>query len=84
MDTMIAFELAGVLAAWGVAAYSIWRWGPGLRKRSVRCPSKKVRATVLADQREPEFGCLRVVDVETCSLIPSQVLSCGKGCLAKF
>ena len=84
MDTIIALELAGVLAAWGVAAYSIWRWGPGLRKRSVTCPNTKRTARVLADQREAEFGCLRVADVETCSLIPSQVLSCGKGCLAKF
>lgn len=58
MSGIITLEATGVLACWAVVAYTIWKWGPGLRKRSVRCPEKKVRAKVLADQREAEFGCL--------------------------
>ena len=77
-------EALAVLAAWTVVPYAIWKWGPGLRKRAVKCPITQRRAVVLADQREAEFGCLRVVDVTTCSLIPSQVLSCGKGCVARL
>ena len=84
MDSIIVLEIAAVLAAWTVVAFTIWKWGPGLRKRSVTCPNIKRTARVLANQREAEFGCLRVVDVETCSLIPSQVLTCGKSCLEKF
>jgi len=84
MDSIIALEVAGVIAAWTVAGFTIWKWGPGRRKRSVTCPKTKRTARVLADQREAEFGCLRVVDVETCSLLPSQALTCGKGCLEKF
>ena len=84
MGNIILLEVVGVLLAWVVAGYTIWKWGPGLRKRSVTCPNTKRTARVLADQREAEFGCLRVVDVETCSLIPSQVLTCGKGCIAKI
>jgi hypothetical protein len=84
MDSIIGIEIIAVLTAWAVAGFTIWKWGPGLRKRSVTCPNTKRTARVLADQREAEFGCLRVVDVEACSLIPSQVLSCGKACLAKF
>ena len=84
MDSIIALEVATVFSAWAVAGFTIWKWGPGFRKRSVTCPNTKRTARVLADQREAEFGCLRVVDVRTCSLIPSQVLSCGKDCIAKI
>jgi hypothetical protein len=84
MDSIILLEIAAVLVAWAVVAFTIWKWGPGIRKRSVKCPNTKRTARVLADQREAEFGCLRVADIETCSLIPSQALTCGKGCLEKF
>lgn len=84
MDSILALEIAGVAAAWTVTGFTIWKWGPGLRKRSVACPNKKRTARVLADQREAEFGCLQVVDVETCSLIPGQQLNCGKECIAKI
>ena len=77
-------EALTVLAAWTVAAYAIWKCGPGFRKRAVKCPNTRRRAVVLADQREGGFGCLRVVDVAVCSLIPSQVLSCGKACVARL
>ncbi len=72
------------LVIWSAAGYAIWHWGPGLRRRGVRCPEKNTFAEVLADQRESEFGCLRVVDVKTCSLLPGAPLACGKECLAKL
>ena len=82
MDTIILLEIAGVLASWAVVAFAIWKWGPGVRKRSVPCPNLNVHAEVLTDQRESEFGCLRVVDIRDCSLIPSAVVTCQKDCLA--
>ncbi len=84
MSNIIALEILGILAAWAATAYAIWRWGPGLRKRSVRCPEKKVKARVMADQREAEFGCLRVVDVTACSLLPGATLTCDKECLGRI
>jgi hypothetical protein len=80
MTTIIKEALVGVAACWAVAGYSIWKWGPGLRKRSVQCPERKVRATVLADQREAEFASLRVVDVKACSLLTPAHPDCSKQC----
>jgi len=79
MTAIIKEALVGVAVSWTVAGYAIWKWGPGLRKRSVRCPERKVRATVLADQREAEFGSLRVADIKACSLTPAQ-MNCSKQC----
>jgi hypothetical protein len=84
MDNIIILEIVGVLAAWTVVGYAIWRWGPGARHRAVRCPEKKVRAKVMADQREAEFGCLRVVDITACSLLPGASVTCGKECLGQL
>jgi hypothetical protein len=84
MNNIIALEIVGVLAAWTVAGYAIWRWGPGVRRRAVRCPEKKVRAKVMADQREAEFGCLRVADVTACSLLHGAPVTCGKECLGQL
>jgi hypothetical protein len=78
MTMLIKIALAGVVVCWIVAGYAIWKWGPGLRKRSVRCPERKVRARVLADQREAEFGTLHVVDVKSCSL--TRQMDCSKQC----
>jgi hypothetical protein len=84
MGSIYLLEALTVLAAWTVAGYAIWKWGPGLRKRAVKCPNTKRRAVVVADQREAEFGCLRVADVTACSLIPSRMLSCGKPCVSRL
>jgi len=81
MDSILILEIVAVVVCWIIAAYAIWKWGPGLRKRSVKCPEKKVRAQVMADQREVEFGCLSVADVAACSLFHNEPLSCGKECL---
>jgi hypothetical protein len=84
MNSIIALEISGVLICWAVLAHAIWKWGPGLRRRSVRCPEKKVGARVLADQREAEFGCLHVVGVKECSLLRNAPVACSKGCLAQL
>lgn len=84
MNGMIALEILAVLICWVVLGHAIWKWGPGLRRRSVRCPEKRVGARVLADQREAGFGCLKVVEVKECSLFENAPLACGKGCLARL
>jgi hypothetical protein len=81
MSSALVFAIVAGLVFWAIAGYAIWRWGPGLRKRSVWCPVLKRRARVLADQREAEFGSLMAVDVKSCSLIKGQALTCGKECL---
>jgi hypothetical protein len=83
MDNLLLLEIPTVLAAWAVTGYAIWKWGPGLRKRRVRCPEKSLKAVVLAEQREAEFGCLTVADVHGCSLL-ARGADCGKACLARF
>ena len=84
MNSIIALEIPGVLVCWAVLAHVIWKWGPGLRRRSVRCPEKRAAAKVLADQREGEFGCLRMVDVKKCSLLGEGPVSCSKGCIIRL
>jgi len=84
MTETIVLEVFGVLLAWWVAGYAIWKWGPGKRNRSVRCPETGKTANVLAVQKELEFGCLRVLDVTQCSLIPGQTLACPKTCIARL
>ena len=83
MDYKLTLGMIVVLAVWILAGKAIWRLGPGLRKRSVRCPAKSVSATILAEQREAEFGCLSVVDVKACTLFPNAPLDCGKSCIAR-
>jgi hypothetical protein len=80
MTAIIKAAILAVVVCWAVAAYAIWKWGPGLRKRTVKCPESKRRATVLADQREAEFGSLRVADIKACSLLTPARPDCSKQC----
>ncbi len=82
MTTFIPEAIVGVLVCWIIATYAIWKWGPGVRKRRVRCPEKRLRARVLADQREADFASLQVVDVKACSLIAGAPLNCSKQCVS--
>jgi hypothetical protein len=84
MASIFVLEAATLFVCWVVAGYVIWKWGPGFRKRAVACPEKKVRAQLIADQREAEFGCLRVTDVKSCSLLPGQELTCSKACVPRL
>jgi hypothetical protein len=70
-----------MLVCWTIAGYVIWKWGPGMRRRSVQCPEKKLSAKVLAEQVEGDFSCLRVVDVKSCSLVAGEILTCDRSCL---
>jgi hypothetical protein len=83
MTSTLALVLLTGLLCWTVAGYAIWKWGPGLRTRRVRCPVLKRRARVLADQREVEFACLKVADVKRCSLMSGSI-TCGKECLQRL
>jgi hypothetical protein len=83
MEVMIVV-VALMLGAWAVAGYAIWKWGPGVRRRSVRCPEKGAMASVIAEQREGDFGCLRVVDVKACSLVAGDILTCDRECMARL
>jgi len=82
MTSTLVLAVMGGLVFWVIVGYCIWRWGPGLRTRSVRCPVLNRRAKVLADQQEPQFCCLMVADVKSCSLIEGPVLTCNKECLS--
>ncbi len=84
MTGLIPEAVVGVLVCWAIAAYVVWKTGPGLRKHIVRCPEKKLRAKIVADQREAEFGSLKVIDVRTCSLEAGSVLNCSKRCMAQL
>jgi hypothetical protein len=85
MTSTLVPALATVLVSWSLAGFVIWKWGPGLRSRYVRCPLLKKRATVLADQRETGFACsyagLEAVDIKRCSLVNGRPLMCAKECL---
>ena len=83
-DEAQVVAILAVVAAWSVFAYTVWRWGPGRRHRTVRCPEKKRRARLVVEQREAEFGALQVTDVSACSLLPEGPVTCDKACLQKF
>ena len=80
----MGLAVVAVLTAWAVLFLTIRRWGPGRAKRWVRCPTKRVQAKVVVEQREGDFGSLRVTDVAACSLFPDAPLTCGKECLARL
>lgn len=84
MDAALAVAILAVVSAWAVLFFAIRRWGPGYAKRGVRCPVQRVRAKVKVEQREGDFGSLRVADVCACSLFPDAPLTCGKECLAQL
>ena len=83
MTSNLVLAIVGGLVLWAIVGYAIWRWAPGLRKRSVRCPVLKRRARILADQREAEFVSLMMIDVKSCSLVTGPPLTCSKECLTQ-
>jgi hypothetical protein len=71
-----------IAAIWAVGAYFIWRYGAGLRLRTVWCPVLKKRATILAVQRRAHApGGLAVMDVKACSLLRGGFLNCRGECV---
>jgi hypothetical protein len=85
MTFALVLAIVAGLVSWLAVGYAIWQWGPGLRKRSLWCPTLKKQAKVLGDQREADFVCsyagLKVVDVQYCSLLKGPPLMCDKACL---
>jgi hypothetical protein len=84
MNTAGVLTLLFMVCFWGVTIYMIWKWGPGIRRRSVRCPEKNLRAEVLALQEEGDFNCLRVTDIKACSLVPGELLTCDRECMERM
>jgi hypothetical protein len=81
MESVYFLVILTMLACWVITGIAVWHWGPGIRQRSVRCPEKNRRATILAEQVEGDFNCLRVVDVKACSLLPGEILTCDRECM---
>lgn len=82
MNAMVAVEVVAVLGMLAVFALAVWYWGPGEREHIVKCPEKKINAKVLVEQREGDFGRLRMADIERCSLLPEGPVACDKACLS--
>lgn len=81
MHNDFVLVIAFMLTCWAITAYVIWKWGPGIRPRTVQCPEKNRNAQIIAEQVERDFNCLRVVEVKGCSLVPGEILTCDRGCL---
>lgn len=84
MENDYVLVVAFMLTCWAIVGYLIWKWGPGIRKRSVQCPEKNLQAEVLAEQSEGDFNCLRVADVKRCSLMAGELLTCDRACLRRL
>jgi len=88
MTLNMALAVVVVLVSWAVAAWAIWKWGPGERAWKVWCPVFEKKAKVLAIQREAEFipsyAGLQVFDIKRCSLLKGQQVNCGKECLQRM
>lgn len=83
----LVLALIVVLTSCVIAAWMIWKWGPGERTRKVWCPVYKKRAKIVALQREAEFvpsyAGLQMFDVKRCSLLCNAPVNCGKECLQR-
>jgi hypothetical protein len=84
MDLPMILVLLAVISSWTVLGLTIRRWGPGHARRWVRCPEHRKRAKVGVEQREGDFGRLRVADITDCSLHPGTPLPCDKDCLRQL
>ena len=74
--------VGGVLICWTVLAVTVTRWGPGVRRRRVKCPEKNQRASVLIELKEVAYGVTQAVDIKACSFFPhGDPINCDKRCL---
>ncbi len=81
MDNGVAVAIVAGVLALAFAGWAIYNWGPGVKRRTVHCPEKKVPAEVDVVQKEGSFGALVDADVASCSLLPGGPVDCGKECL---
>jgi hypothetical protein len=79
--------VAGILAAWAIASWAIWKRGSGEITWTVWCPVHKKTAKIVAVQREAQFApscaSLQIYDVKRCSLFGGPPVTCGKECLQR-
>jgi hypothetical protein len=88
MTLTFAIAILVVLAAWALASWAIWKWGPGERTMTVWCPVYKKSAKIVALQKEAEFvpsyAGLQVFDVKCCSLFENGApVNCARECLQR-
>ena len=67
----------------GVGLYAIYRWGPGMACRRLRCPEKQQRCEIAVLRGEGTFCSLVETDVLACTLLPGGVVDCSKACLRR-
>ena len=79
----LELALAIVIAIATVAAglYAIYRLGPGMTSRRLRCPETGRHAEIAVVREEGTFGSLLERDVVACSLLPGGLPDCAKRCL---
>jgi hypothetical protein len=84
LSAIVSVAVIGVAVAWVVNYSTIWKWGPDVRRRLVRCPEETGWALVEADHRETRFTSPQVVDVKSCSLKAISPLKCSKQCIGRL
>ena len=80
MTPAVWLAVVVALAILTAGGYLIHRWGPGIVRRSLRCPEKNVQAEIEVLRKEGSFGAILNDDVLSCSLLPGGV-DCDKKCL---
>ena len=84
LDIQFILVISLLILLWAVAITYIRNVGPGKVFRTVLCPEKKQRASLVVLFKEPIWGRLEATDVVSCSLLEKGPVSCGKQCLAKL
>ena len=86
MDFAFGLGLLGAFLIWLVVAFTVRRWGPGVRRRRVRSPenARRRRARVAVKYVESGFGAVRADDVAACSLFGSGPVTCDRACLSRL
>lgn len=83
MNTWVWLAAIGVVAFWVGAAFAIRRWGPGLFRRRVFCPERKIATHVTAVASEAGYGEIHTTDVVKCDLLGSDPVTCEKRCIER-
>ena len=84
MSAIVFAAVIGAAVWWAADDDTIWKWGPDLKRRLVRCPEETGWALVEADHREKKLTPPQVVDVRSCSLSGVSPLKCSKQCIGRL
>lgn len=82
--TSFLMGFTGLLIIWLVVGLAIRRWGPGVTRRTVRCPETRTSAHISVQYAEHGFGAVRAEDVVACSLFAGGPVTCDRGCLTRL